>query len=75
MKESEDYGAICEELLARVGTMEEAALLVDMDALFSDHPDEANAALGAFDLTVLPFVVRVDRKGVVLEKYLRVSDL
>ena len=65
----------CEELLARVGTMEEAALLVDMDALFSDHPDEANAALGAFDLTVLPFVVRVDRKGVVLEKYLRVSDL
>lgn len=65
----------CEELLARVEAMRDNVLLVDMDALFSDYPEEAKAALDAFDLSALPFAARIGRNGTVLAKYLTVSDL
>jgi hypothetical protein len=55
--------------------MRDNVLLVDMDALFSDRPDEAKAALDAFDLSALPFIVRVDKEGTVLEKYLDPASL
>ena len=60
----------CEDLLARVAAMPDPVLLIDMDALFSAYPEEARAALDAFDLSALPFVLRVGRDGKVQAKYL-----
>lgn len=45
-------------------------LLVDMDALLADHPDEARLLLDTFDLSALPFVLQEGRRGVVLHRYL-----
>jgi len=45
-------------------------LLVDMDALFNTWPEEAKAALDAFDLSALPFIVQVGRHGIIQRKYL-----
>ena len=63
----------CEETLAAARTLADnraKVLLVDMDGLFTDYPDEARLLLDTFDLSALPFVVRLDRGGVVLHRYL-----
>ena len=46
-------------------------LLIDMDALFNDQPDKANELLDNFDLSVLPFVLQLDRKGIVQHRYVQ----
>ena len=43
-------------------------LLIDMDELFSSYPEEAKAAMDAFDLSVLPFVLEA-RDGKVVRRY------
>lgn len=43
-------------------------LMVDMDALQRDYPQMARECLDSFDLTVLPKVLRVDRRGRVLSR-------
>ena len=65
----------CDAFLARVESLKENVLLVDMDELFSEYPEEAKAALDAFDLSALPFLMRADRKGVVTERYLAPDSL
>ena len=45
-------------------------LLVDMDRLQSDFPSEASAALEAFDLSVLPYAAAIDRKGIIIRRYI-----
>ena len=65
----------CEELLARVEGMRDNVLLIDMDALFSDYPEEAKAALDAFDLSALPYAARIGKDGTVLAGYLGINDL
>lgn len=64
----------CQELLAHVDELlqkerKARVLLVDMDALLSDHYDEARELMDTFDLSGLPFVLKLDRDGTVLEKY------
>ena len=64
----------CEEILSSVGGVVSQrgvnVLLVDMDELFSSYPQEAKAALDAFDLSSLPFIISLDGKGAVTDKYL-----
>ena len=44
-------------------------LLVDMDGLMADKPELAHRLLDTFDLTALPMVIQLDKKGVVQHKY------
>ena len=46
-------------------------LLVDMDALMSDQPEKARELLDTFDLTGMPFVLEMDRRGVILHRYVQ----
>ena len=46
-------------------------LLVDMDDLFASWPAEAQTLLDTFDLSALPYVVQLGRKGVVEHRYLQ----
>lgn len=64
----------CQELLGKVDSLikenrKMKVLLVDMDALMNDHYDEARTLLDTFDLSGLPFVVELDKKGTVVHKY------
>ena len=67
--------AQCKETLAAADSLAAAdrktrVLLVDMDALFADYPDEATLLLDSFDLSVLPAVLQLDGKGTVLRRFL-----
>lgn len=46
-------------------------LVVDMDVLFTDYPEEARLMLDTFDLSGMPFALQIDRKGVVLHRYVK----
>ena len=64
----------CQEILAAVDDLvaqnrKVRVLLIDMDALFNDYPDKATELLDTFDLSVLPFVLQLDKKGVVQHRY------
>ena len=66
----------CQELLAAVDDIvakdrKAKVLLIDMDALFNDQPDKANELLDSFDLSVLPFVLQLNRKGIVQHRYVQ----
>ncbi len=63
----------CEETLAaarRLADQGSKVLLVNMDTLFTDRPDEARRLLDTFDLSGLPYVMQLGPGGVVLHKYL-----
>lgn len=53
---------VCSERRARV-------LLVDMDQLMVSEPALAQELLDTFDLTVMPYVIQLDRKGIITHKY------
>lgn len=66
----------CKETLSAVDALVQQdrrvkVLLVDMDALFADKPDLASQLLDTFDLSVLPFVLELDREGTVLRRYVQ----
>lgn len=68
----------CQETLEQVTAMVTAkpqvrVLLVDMDALMSEYPDTANLLLETFDLTVMPYIIELDRKGVIMHRYVDLS--
>ena len=48
-------------------------LLVDMDALLTDTPSQAQQLLDTFDLSAMPFVIQLDKKGVVQHRYVSLS--
>jgi hypothetical protein len=63
----------CEETLAAARALADnkaKVLLVNMDRLFEDYPDEARQLLDTFDLSGLPYVMQLGPGGVVLHKYL-----
>ena len=63
----------CEETLAGARTLADnkaKVLLVNMDTLFEDHPEEARRLLDSFDLSGLPYVMQLGPGGVVQHKYL-----
>lgn len=49
--------------------------LVDMDEISGSCPETASLLLDAFDLTVLPYITEVDRKGIIRGKYMSLRDL
>lgn len=61
--------AAVDSLLADPGKRKVKVLLVDMDAIFSSDPEEGTRLLENFDLSVLPFIIQLDRKGTVRRKY------
>ena len=63
--------AAVDELVARDSRVK--VLLVDMDALLTDYPVEAQQMLDSFDLSAMPFVIQLDRKGVVQHRYVTLS--
>lgn len=66
----------CKETLSAVDALVLAnrkvrVLLVDMDAVMSDRPELASKLLDTFDLSVLPFVIQLDRRGIVQHRYVQ----
>ncbi len=64
----------CEETLSAARDLADKrsrVLLVNMDDLFSSYPEEAQTLLDTFDLSALPYVMQLGRKGVVLHRYLQ----
>ncbi len=49
-------------------------LIVDMDELWSSDPKMAETLLDSFDLTTLPLVLRLDKRGVVTGRYLSLAS-
>ena len=63
----------CEETLAAALSLADnkaKVLLVNMDTLLENHPEEARQLLDAFDLSGLPYVMQLGPGGVVQHKYL-----
>ena len=46
-------------------------LLVDMDELLTDEPELARTLLDTFDLSAMPYVIQLSRKGVVQHRYVQ----
>ena len=68
----------CQETLAAVDERvardsRVKVLLVDMDALLTDNPSLAQQLLDTFDLSAMPFVIELDRKGIVQHRYVTLS--
>ena len=66
--------ANCRETLAAVDKLVQEnrkarVLLVNMDRLYSEDEEKALELLDAFDLSALPFVLELDREGVVRRRY------
>ena len=64
----------CEETLAAARTLADnrsKVLLVNMDDLFASWPSEAQTLLDTFDLSALPYVMQLGRRGVVEHRYLQ----
>ena len=69
----------CAELLEKVDSLVSAhrrtrVLLVDMDAIMTDQPELAGQLLDSFDLSGLPFVLELDRKGIVRHRYVDLTN-
>jgi hypothetical protein len=45
-------------------------LLVNVDSLYEEYPEEAHLLLDTFDLSGLPYVMQLGAGGVVLHRYL-----
>lgn len=48
-------------------------LMVDMDELMSSYPSMAETLLETFDLTAMPFILELDKKGVITHRYVDLS--
>ena len=68
----------CKETLDDVATLivskpKVRVLLVDMDELMSSNPDLAETLLETFDLTAMPFILELDKKGNITHRYVDLS--
>ena len=65
-----------DEVSALVAAKKRArVLLIDMDAIMADDPALAETLLETFDLTAMPFVLELDRKGYITHRYVDLSKL
>ena len=64
--------AAADSLLAKMDKRQRntAVLLVDMDEILVSYPAIAEQLFNTFDLTSLPYIIRIDRKGTVIGKYI-----
>ena len=66
----------CQETLAAARQLADnrsRVLLIDMDALFLDDPDQARQLLDTFDLSALPFALQLGPGGVIRHRYLQLA--
>ena len=68
----------CKETLDHVAALivskpKVRVLLVDMDDLMSSNPDLAETLLETFDLTAMPFILELDKKGIITHRYVDLS--
>ncbi|MBO4634654.1 MAG: hypothetical protein J5669_04720 [Bacteroidales bacterium] len=68
--------SLCQETLSAVEkivseNVSARVLLIDMDSLMSEQPEKARELLDTFDLTAMPFVLELDRKGVIKHRYVQ----
>ena len=66
---------VCKEMLGALDKLVKEnrrarVLLVDMDALLTDFPEEGGLLLDTFDLSALPQIIELDRIGLVKHRYL-----
>lgn len=66
--------SLCEETLAAVDKLVASnynakVLLIDMDGVLIDNPELGTQLLDTFDLAGMPFILQVDKKGVVQHRY------
>lgn len=66
----------CRETMEAVDALVEKdrkvrVLLVDMDGLMASDPAFGEQLLDSFDLSVLPFVIQLDKKGIVQHRYVQ----
>ncbi len=66
----------CQETLEAVNALvakdrKVKVLLIDVDALLTDQPELAQQLLDTFDLSGMPFVLQMDKKGVILHRYVK----
>jgi thiol-disulfide isomerase/thioredoxin len=64
----------CKDMLAAVERLVQEnrrarVLLVDMDGVMTDAPEQGHLLLDTFDLSALPMVLELDKKGVVQRRY------
>ena len=64
----------CQDMLAAVERVVKEnrrarVLLVDMDGVMTDAPEQGQLLLDTFDLSALPMVLELDKKGVVQRRY------
>jgi thiol-disulfide isomerase/thioredoxin len=63
----------CEETLEAARALSRRrtkVLLVNVDSLYEEYPEEAHLLLDTFDLSALPYVMQLGAGGVVLHRYL-----
>ena len=63
----------CEETLEAARALsrrKSKVLLINVDTLYEEHPEEARLLLDTFDLSGLPYVMQLDSGGVVRHRYL-----
>ena len=49
-------------------------LMVNVDRLMADDPSLASLLMDAFDLSSLPYIIMTDRNGIILRRYISLSD-
>ena len=64
----------CREQMALADSSGLRYLSVDMDEVGEKYPDTALRLLDSFDLSSLPYVMETGRRGVVLRRYLNLSE-
>ncbi len=69
----------CEEELAAADSMSASDgksrfFIVDMDRMLDSDPETAFGLFDALDLTVMPYITVVDKKGIVRRKYVSLTD-
>lgn len=65
----------CEAALEAASGMKRATVfLVDTDRVLEQNPALSEQLFDSFDLTVLPYIIELDRKGVVSQRYVSLGE-
>ena len=57
-------------LLNRTDVRNIYVYMVNVDALMASNPPLASTLMDSFDLSSLPLIIRTDRRGTVLDRYI-----
>ncbi|MBR4757105.1 MAG: redoxin domain-containing protein [Bacteroidales bacterium] len=66
--------SVCEGQMATADSLGLDYFSVNMDALEEESPRKARKLLDTFDLSALPFIMEIDKGGIVRRRYLSLED-